>query len=230
MGSKHREYRGHHQAFSLVELIVVLAMIAFVAALVSLSNTRCYPDHRRQPQAATQLRGIHSSLVLYAQDHNGCYPGLDAAGEVQFADVETRLQSLLNNHYFTEDYLILPDDDKTPLAPGGTLTSANYSMALPMIVLPGGRRAEWRETSNSQAPAVTDRNAGSDCRNDARSIHADPDGRWFWWVAFNDNHVEYRKSPRFDTELAGKAFKDDNLFCAEGPNDAWMIYAGSGVD
>ncbi len=206
---------------------MVLCVCAVVTALVLL----CQPllQHKyRQMKNAPPYRGIHSALVLYSHGNNGYYPGLDSSGNLKFGDVETRLWTLLNDRYFEPEYLLLPGDGKTPWVPGEVFTSAHYSMALPMMAVPGGRRDEWRDTANTLAPIVSDRNMGSNPLDDAYSIYAGRGQKPLWWIAFNDNSVRSYDTHVFDTELAGKAFIDDNLFCADGPDDAWMIYSGTG--
>ncbi len=59
-------------------------------------------------------------------------------------------------------------------------------------------------------------------------MHTGQGKGWRGSVVFNDQHVDFADSHLANTKYGEFAFKADNLFHAEGPNDAWMIYAGSG--
>ena len=79
-GSTSRSIRDPEAGLTLVEMIVVLAIIALVAALI-VPNVIGRPDQARVTVATTDLKTIAAALKMYRLD-NGDYPttaqGLDA--------------------------------------------------------------------------------------------------------------------------------------------------------
>jgi len=72
---KAREGRRRRQGLTLVEMIVVLAIIALVAVMI-VPNVIGRPDQARVTVAKTDLKTIASSLRMYRLD-NGGYPTTD---------------------------------------------------------------------------------------------------------------------------------------------------------
>lgn len=70
--SKRRQVASGEQGLTLVEMIVVLAIIALVAALI-VPNVIGRPDQARVTTANTDLATIASQLTTYRLD-NGAYP------------------------------------------------------------------------------------------------------------------------------------------------------------
>jgi len=111
----------------------------------------------------------------------------------------------------------------------GELPDANFA----------GRAAEWRQTLNSQAIVLSDRNTGDNATNQVQSIHTDDRGEWTGSVLWNDNHVGFENTQYFETKYANGRLHDgqfgqgsDNLYSSEpDPDgnvgfDALMVIAG----
>ncbi|MCC6680860.1 MAG: type II secretion system protein [Phycisphaeraceae bacterium] len=214
----------HHRGLTLIELLVIVAIVAlFVGILLPafLASRRTASCVQRN----TQTRGIHQSMVMYAQGNGGYYPGLDDQGNIVDVTVENRYQILLDNQFFTGEYMISPVESRLEWTTG-TVTSQNYSFAL-LKIDAGGRYDEWKETLNSTAAVISDRNTGSDTQTNVSSIHTDP-GDWRGTVTWNDNHTTFETTHKLsDTQYgSGPVNKLDNLFEPAGDDDAYMIYSG----
>lgn len=193
----------------------------------------------RQMQNNTQVRSIHQAAVIYSQNNNGFFPGLTAQGEIledgpmttgdsgNGATPAARMWIMLDGNYFTSDYAISPSETLTPWA-GGHVLPSEFSYALLDISEPGGRRDEWRDTLNTEAAVISDRNTGvSGDPADYMSIHTDTPGDWRGSVVWNDNHVVFETDAILYTKYADYAPNpNDNLFEAAGANDAMMIHDG----
>ena len=228
------------RGFTLVETVVVIAVVLLVLGAVLLLSAGNFFGGRRAPhrqlQNATQLRGIHQGMVIYAQGNKvggatGYFPGLDASGYPLDVTVEHRFQVLLEADAFTPEYLINPDDvSKVAWDPkaGVPLISGNYSYAILDISEPGGRREEWAETLNTQAIVLSDRNIGSDADAKVQSIWSDP-GEWRGNVVRNDNSTSFELDVGdFETRYGSSKVINlgDNLFASPGTDDALMIHSG----
>lgn len=220
--------------FTLIDAIVlgVVGLIVVVFVFLGLSSMLFRSHgHPRYMQSNTQIRGIHQSMVMYAQSNNNWFPGFDRFGDVLDASVEYRYQVLLENNFFTGEYMMSPSEDKTEWTTG-PVTSANYSFAMLDINAPGERAMEWRETLNTEAALMSDRNTGRDARDHVSSVHTDTDsGDWRGSVAWGDNHTAFSTTHLLDTKYGqGPSITGDNLF--EDPDDstagsnAYMIYSG----
>ena len=137
-------------------------------------------------------------------------PYVDGTGD-NVRNVEARFAILLGNDFYSSDFLVSPSEqnagisryntaDAANATTSTTFTDANYSYALLHIPDPGSvnnRLSEWRSTTNSQAPIVTDRviprTAGTNITpgttNTYSSLHSETS--WRGNVAYNDNHVEF---------------------------------------
>ena len=60
-------------AFTLVELLVVIAVIAILAALL-LPSLRSVQETSRTSKCAGNLRQIGAAMLMFASDHNDCFP------------------------------------------------------------------------------------------------------------------------------------------------------------
>jgi len=181
---------------------------------------------------------------------------------------QARFYILLNGDYFTPEYCISPSEVKTmtdyeesttttPTAVVFNLLGVkNYSYALLQILGDTGgtgnpnfapatsdaqRVAEWKQTLNSQAIVVSDRNVSDTATaTTIQSIHTDEPGQWSGSVLWNDNHVAFESGGAlFETKYgngplnvtnAGAA--NDSLFLpADGTNtnstNAAMVKAGA---
>ncbi len=143
--------------------------------------------------------------------------------------VTSRYWILLKGEFFTPDYAISPSETSTVepyVAPTNNTVKAveftttgtvkNYSYAMigfrsqtaasgttpqPTDTKDAPRVAEWKQTLNSQAVVISDRNTGSDKSNTTvRSIHSTEDGEWSGSVLWNDNHVGFENEQYFETK------------------------------
>jgi uncharacterized membrane protein len=224
-------------------ILLLLLMLLLVPTLGAARKTA------RQMQNSTQVRGIHSGCVLYAQGNNTYFPGLDVNGDpdagnqslqTRTADraISTagRFQILLKNNFFTGEYAISPAETKTTWQ-GGRVSEANYSFA--MLDISGNnakglaeeRASEWRDTINSEAAVISDRLAGGTPgqNNTYRSIHTRQNGQgWRGSVGWNDNHVSWETLAILQTTRygPGDVNSGDDLFVdTTGGSDALMTYS-----
>ena len=180
--------------------------------------------------------GLNSSGEVQGNGNNAT--GTSGPGD----DIEARYWLMLNGDFFTPEYAISPSETANVVeyndggAPATTpvtwnATARHYSYALLQFQRQNvngtlqiraedtGRGAEWKQTLNSQAIVVSDRNTGSNnatgTMGQIRSIHTDEDGEWEGSVLWNDNHVNYESEPTFETKYANGSLNDaggDNLF------------------
>ncbi|QQE12760.1 hypothetical protein JD969_04670 [Planctomycetota bacterium] len=225
----------HIEGFTLVELLVLVIVMALLAVFVIAIQTPPRINTRRA-QSKAQLRGIHQSLVMYAQNNRGQYPGLNAKRELESPTVEARFKLLIAGGFFTADYAICPIEVKT-IWTSGKVTTDNYSYAMLDITEDGvraKRAVEWQEHLNDKAAVIGDRNLGVNSLDQVRSLYGDEEdaGQWRGSVVYNDNHVVFEKSHVISTQY-GEAYKNamDNLFSEDTENsdeycDAMFIYSG----
>lgn len=208
-----------------VEILVALAIVVLLIAMLLPSFGSSRGPHR-QMQNNTQVRGIHQSMVMYAQGNKSKFPGIDIDGNDADLRVEARMQVLLEGNYFTGEYAVSPSETRTYWTTG-VVTTEHYSYA--MLQVPSektGRRAEWAETLNTEAVVVGDRAKHTGGR--LHSVHTEPDEGWRGSVAYNDNHVVFESTHELATKYGvGDANKLDDLFTAAGDYDALLVHSGN---
>jgi len=219
------------QGFTLIELLVVISIIALLIGIL-LPALGAARRTARQMQSNTQVRGIHQSMVMYAQSNSDKYPGLSGAGNIhKGADIvssaqsggkpEARFAILLDGNFFTGAYAISPAETKTEWTTG-YVTTIHYSFAMlqwtdansgngnPPTGSHAGRLAEWSQSLNTLAPAMSDRGVGTG-PTDLWSIHTEDNNsaNWRGSVAWNDNHVNFNTTQKLTTKYGAGATIDD---------------------
>lgn len=218
--------------FTFVELCVFLAVIALLIGII-LPTLGAARRTARCTQNSTPVRGIHSALVLFSQGNNTYYPGIDKDGNrLEDYTTEFRFQELLDDNYFTGEYLISPSETKTAMQKTGVRPStANYSYALLNLSDVNVKRfTEWRDTSNSDAVVLSDRAVAMDDEGHLRSVHTNPSNKtkseWRGSVGWNDNHVTFEATHELPTQYGDHSTLIDNLF---NTSNGSMVYSGNDV-
>ena len=233
--TRHRR-KPKDNAFTLIELLVVITIIALLIGIL-LPALGAARRAARQMQNSTQVRGIHSAMIIYAQSNNTFYPGLTEKGENSPDGVApaNRLQMLLEEKYFTGELMVAPADVKTTWTTSA-VTTQHFSYSMLQV---GGsvelmpRRAEWRDTANADAAILADRPFGTTVPN--RSIWTRTVGssvaNWNGSVGFNDNHVTFETSHIMDiTKYGPNVWTKDALFTdpdgvdVSGAAGAFLVY------
>lgn len=157
--------------------------------------------------------------------------------------VQARFWILLNGDYFTPEYAISPSETQNVTqydeADGAvSFVSAglkNYSYGMlqiaadvsstptgggfPLRAADAVRGAEWKQTLNSQAIVLSDRNIGAGNGDPAvRSIHTDTAGEWTGSVLWNDNHVGFEQEHKFETKYGNGGLNSgdgENIFLSD---------------
>ncbi|MEM9881862.1 MAG: prepilin-type N-terminal cleavage/methylation domain-containing protein [Planctomycetota bacterium] len=223
--------------FTFIELLVVLLLIGMLLPALGASRRTA-----RQMANNTQLRGIHQGFVTFAQSNkrggnDGYFPGLNSDGGLVVASPAGRLQLMLKGNYFTPDYIINPADTEKVEAPGqdGPVTDRNHSYAMLPIADPAadaGRINEWKETLNTAAIVLSDRNTGV-APDRLSSVWTDRNsGDWRGGMTRNDNSTSFETTARFQATKYGNAPANDwdQLFESEtgAGSDAMMVHRVGG--
>ena len=246
----------HHapaRGFSLIEALVLIVVLLMLMSLVMPTSYASRTTSRKM-QNATQLRGIHQGMVIYAQSNREWYPGLKPDGTNGNLSVGNRLLLLLDIDAFTPEYIINPHEygSKTEWQPSTPLTTDHYSYAMLQVPDKGARRDEWRETLNTQAVVLSDRNTGTadaptSIFSDGTAVRSSSSGRgfscscssrqtsqssynytgWAGGVVRNDNSTGFETTHLLDLKYDKVETKDDHLFETAGEDDAYLIYSGN---
>lgn len=226
--------------FTIQELLVVIVLVMVVVSFNVPVDAAARRTARRM-QNSTQVRGIHQSLVVFANSNKNRFAGFDSRGQIvangneatgnsgDGDTVQARFWILLEGDFFTPEYAISPSEvtdvdewdwrgNPTPPVLWND-NEKNYSYA--MLGIDGnagqapvarGRGQEWSQTLNTQAVVVSDRNTGTNATNQIESIHTGDRGEWSGSVVWNDNHVGFEMGgPYFETKYGNGRLNVDDF-------------------
>ncbi len=206
-----------------VTLVPVLLMIGIMLPALGAARRSA-----QKMKNTTQVRGIMQGTVVYGQRNGGYFPGLDQFGNPIDLTVEHRYAEMLNNNYFSGEYVISPAETKI-IWSGGPVTIDNYSFSMLDVSEVNDRRAEWRDTINTRAALISDRNTGiSNADQDVMSLHTSYPGNWEGSVGWGDGSAYFDRTHEVETKYGrGPVHQFDNIFeDTGGGDDAVMIYSG----
>jgi len=218
--------RGQQRGFTIIELLVVISIISFIMAifLPSLASARRSSERLEN---ANNLRSLQAGMILFGEDNNSYYPGMDSNGTITAYQTYSRYQLLFEGDYASEASAVSPLEtaDKTVWDKTGNVGTSNYSYSMTSIRTfsfysfdSNARNEQWRTTSNSQSPVMTDRairNWSGFSAFYIKSIHTNPVDNTYDWqgnVVWNDNHVTWEDDSTVDSRNGDTKYIDDDLF------------------
>lgn len=90
------------RAFSIVELIIVVAVLGILAAIV-LPQFQSHATEARQAAAKDNVRVLRSAIELYAAKHTGVAPGYKDNDPTSTPSSDYfRIQTTVDSHYFAK--------------------------------------------------------------------------------------------------------------------------------
>lgn len=101
----------HHyrSAFTLVELLVVVAIIGILAAIL-IPAVGAVRNSAQKSNGVNNMRNVGAGIIMFTQDNNGAYPGPLWPGQVPFYDSEEEERLT----FFIADYLDVSDSATPP--------------------------------------------------------------------------------------------------------------------
>lgn len=246
--------RPHHfhptRGFTLIELLVVISIISLLIGIL-LPALGAARRAALRVKSSNNARSVGQAMIVFGDTNNGYYPGLDTKNNLLPADrIEgsaangstpgSRYVLLLTRNHIVGETIISPFEQKTEWrTTGQDIDSTYYSYAMLALDLDGdderdaaGRVAEWRNTFNTRAVLLADRNTGSDADGSISSVHTETDGGdWRGTVLWGAGHVVFETGHPLTTRCGnGQLIDEDNLFAededADGEDgmDAALVY------
>ncbi|MEO0515495.1 MAG: hypothetical protein AAF086_09430, partial [Planctomycetota bacterium] len=194
------------------------------------------------------LDGSGNTATTPAAVANDTY-GAGAAINAKIGLPPSTVAIMLNGNFFTPDYVVNPADAGTTEAALDTVANAtidgtkfSYAMldlgtqaAVDADPLDPGRAIEWKETLNTSAIIISDKNTGADAviGTAVSSVWTEEDsGDWRGGVTKNDNSTSFETTPEFEQTKYGNniAVTTDNIFADVGGGGAGQdTYAAGGA-
>lgn len=94
---------GRRRAFTLIELLIVVGIIAILMAMI-IPTTRYVREQARRTKCTSNLRGIHGAIVDYTEDYRGLLPDCTLLNvRPNHAHYPRQLHNLLRPYFGMED-------------------------------------------------------------------------------------------------------------------------------
>ncbi len=177
------------------------------------------------------IKANGDTMTVAEVNATGDYQG--SGGTSNGRNSSSRFAILLNNNAFTPEYIINPVDTFTPADPTTNnqlnFSGANQNFSYATLVTEDGsgvqdlRRTEWRETINTQAIVLSDRNTGGGTTEaETESVWTDAgSGQWRGTVTRNDGSTSFESSDQgFTTQYAGGPTLDDDALFSDADGGA----------
>jgi prepilin-type N-terminal cleavage/methylation domain-containing protein len=210
----------HRRAFTLLELLVVIAIIAILAALLLPALTRAQARARRV-QCLSNLRQISIALHVFVTDHDRFPWRLAVAegGSSTCTNVYPTFQALARE-LVTPQLLACPSDTRRPAADFATLRDANISYFIGIdsredrfgMLLAGDRNLEGGRPNQDCPVASVKRFAIAIARRDITNL---------WWTAKIHQHAGNVSIGDASAHQAGQKGVQDLLHAADDDANAF---------
>ena len=141
-------YSTRHSAFTLIELLLVIGIIAILASIVivAINPTKQLGD-ARNAQRRADVNTILNAVYQYSIDNNGSLPSTITTGETEIckSGINVDCTGLVNLNMLTGSYVVaVPNDPQT-----ATATSTKYT------ILKSGNRVTVKAPDAEQGAAIS---------------------------------------------------------------------------
>ena len=162
--------------FSLIELLIAM-LIAVSLYAVAVGPTRAYMEKQKLQRCAENLRRLHLTLSLYANEHDGAYPQVAGARNSDDAF------ALLGPQYSTDTSIFVCPATGKPASTGGHV---DYAYVMGLRKDAGSEAMLLSDAQVDTGPKRHGTNVFSDSGNGPGSNHGKAGGN----LLFADGHVE----------------------------------------